>query len=160
METAIHEMPDHALVWVYQANQRFTADQKEFISEQLNAFTGQWAAHGKQLVAQFSIVHDQFIVLAVDEAMHQASGCSIDASVNVIRHIEQQTGISLLDRTQVAFLTDSGVKTVAFNDLKKAVNSGEIAPETQLFDNTLTSAGEWKTRWVQPAKDTWMSRYF
>ncbi|REE00529.1 hypothetical protein [Marinoscillum furvescens] len=160
METAIHEMPDHARVWVYQANQRFTADQKALINEQLSAFTGQWAAHGQQLVATFSIVHDQFIVLAVDESMHQASGCSIDASVNVIRQIEQQTGLSLLDRTQVAFLADGEVKTYAFNQLKQAVLSGEVKPDTQVFDNTLTNAGEWKTRWVQPAGDTWVSRYF
>lgn len=158
--TAIREMPDHARIWVYQSDRTFAPREKVFIEEQLAAFTGQWAAHGKQLLAAYSIERNQFIVLAVDESHHQASGCSIDSSVAVIRHIEQQTGVRLLDRSQVAFLDDDLVKVRPFNQLKAAVQNGEIREDTPVFNNAIQNAGEWKRQWVQPAAATWLSRYF
>lgn len=158
--TAIQEMPDHAKIWVYQSNRAFSPEERSFIEDQLTAFTSQWAAHGKQLLATYGIEKNQFIVLAVDESQHQASGCSIDSSVAVIRHIEQQTGLSLLDRSQVAFLENDLVKIKPFNQLKAAVANGEIRKDTEVFNNAIQNAGEWKASWIQPAVETWLSRYF
>lgn len=158
--TGIENMPDHSRIWIYQSNRSFTESEKTFIEKQLVVFTAQWAAHGKQLTATYSILHNQFIVLAVDESFHQASGCSIDSSVAVIRHLEQETGLSLLDRSQVAFLSDEEVQVKPFNQLKAAVENGEINQETPVFNNAIQNAGEWKTSWLQPASATWLSRYF
>ncbi|MEQ9303133.1 MAG: hypothetical protein RJQ14_04390, partial [Marinoscillum sp.] len=104
MKSDINNMPDHSRVWIYQSTRPFSDSEKTLISAQLDEFTKQWAAHGQQLTATYSIELDQFIVLAVDESHHQASGCSIDSSVRVIQVIEQQTGLTLLDRSKVAFL--------------------------------------------------------
>lgn len=156
----INEMPDHSRVWVYQANRKFSEQEKAFITTQLEQFTGQWAAHGRQLAASFSIEKDQFIVLAVDEAQHAASGCSIDASVHVIQHIESETGLSLLDRSSVAFMTEETVNIRPFTELKQAVVNGEITKDTIVFNNTVQTAADWKTHWQQPAMESWLKRYF
>lgn len=157
---AIKEMPDDARIWVYQSVKPFAQEERDFIDQQLTAFTGQWAAHGQQLQATYSIERNQFVVLAVDESHHQASGCSIDASVAVIKHIEQETGLNLLDRSQVAFLDQDLVKIKPFNQLKEAVQKGEIQKDTCVFNNSIQNAGEWKSSWIQPAASTWLSRYF
>jgi len=156
----INEMPDHSRIWVYQGNRTFSDQEKEFITSQLEQFTGQWAAHGRQLTATFSIEKDQFIVLAVDESQHQASGCSIDASVHVIQHIEQQTGLTLLDRSAVAYLTDDQVNVKPFTQIKQAVVDGEIKQDTIIFNNAVQNAAEWKQSWKQHAVDSWLKRYF
>lgn len=156
----INQMPDHARIWVYQSSRPFSENEKGFISDQLTNFTGQWAAHGQQLAATFGIELDQFIVLAVDESMHQASGCSIDSSVRVIQHIEQHTGLSLLDRTQVAFIDHDQVSIRPFNALKQAVIEGIIKPETVIFNNAVQNVGEWKNNWKQPASESWLKRFF
>lgn len=156
----IHEMPDHARIWVYQSKRTFTEQEKAFISEQLKQFTDQWAAHGRQLAATFSIERDQFIVLAVDESQHQASGCSIDASVHVIQHIEQQTGLSLLDKSDVAYMVGNEVNVRPFTQIKQAVADGEITADTVIFNNAIQNAGDWKQQWQQVASDSWLKRYF
>jgi len=158
--SAIKEMPDHARIWVYQANRPFSDDERSFIERNFEAFVGQWKAHGKQLQATFSIEKNQFIVLAVDETMHQASGCSIDASVHVVKQIEQATGLSLLDRSQVAFENGEGVKIKAFNQIKEAVANGEITHSTVVYNNAVQNAGEWKHGWAIPAEQSWLKRYF
>lgn len=156
----IENMPDHARIWVYQSVRPFTESEKQLISDQLGHFTGQWVAHGQQLAATFSIELEQFIVLAVDESQHQASGCSIDASVHVIQHIEQQTGLTLLDRSKVAFLKNGRVDVQPFNGMKQAVVDGQIEKETIIFNNTIQNAGEWKKSWRQPASESWLKRFF
>ena len=156
----INEMPDHSRIWVYQANRTFSPEEKQFISAQLRQFTDQWAAHGRQLAANFSIEKDQFIVLAVDETQHAASGCSIDASVHIIQHIEQETGLSLLDRTAVAFMNGETVNIRPFNQIKQAVVDGEIKEDTIIFNNTVQNAGDWKAQWQQPATESWVKRFF
>lgn len=158
--TAIKEMPDHARIWVYQADRPFTTEEKQLIHKQFENFTRQWAAHGQKLQATFSIERDQFIVLAVDESYHQASGCSIDASVGVVRQIEQATGLSLLDRSQVAFLDNDRVRTKPFNQIKEAVQQGEIGSQTTIFNNAVQNTREWKEAWTLPAEKSWLKRYF
>lgn len=158
--TSITTMPDHARVWVYQANRPFKEEERIFIEKNFEAFTAQWAAHGTKLQATFSIEKNQFIILAVDETMHQASGCSIDSSVHLVKQIEEATGLSLLDKSQVAFETNHEVKIKAFNQLKEAVSSGEIKPSTIVFNNAVQNAGEWKTNWAIPASQSWLKRYF
>ncbi len=158
--STIHDMPDHSRLWVYQANRVFTAEEKQFISTQLQGFTDQWAAHGQRLAAVYSIEKEQFIILAVDESRHAASGCSIDASVHVIQRIEQETGLTLLDRSAVAFMANELVTVKPFSQIKQAVASGEIKEDTIIFNNAVQTAGDWKVLWLQPAAESWLKRYF
>ena len=156
----ITQMPDNARLWVYQANRSFSESEKIVISNHLSSFVGQWAAHGDQLSATFTIEYDQFIVIAVDESVHQASGCSIDASVGVIRNIEQQFSVSLLDRSQVAFLIEGKIEILPFNKVKEAIVSGAIIANTITFNNAVKSAEEWRNNWAIPACTSWLKKYF
>jgi len=158
--TAIAQMPDQARLWVYQSSRSFTDQEKDSISTYLESFVKQWAAHGQELSATFSIEYDQFIILAVDEEMAGASGCSIDASVGAIRNIEQQFNVSLLDRTQVAFKQSDVIHTIGFNQVKQAIVAGKIASSTIIFNNSVSSAQEWKSNWEIPAEESWLKRHF
>lgn len=160
MESTLEHMPENARLWIYQADRPFTVDEEQKIKNLAETFVGQWAAHGQKLKAAVSIEHHQFIILAVDESFNQASGCSIDASVGLIQQIQDQFQINLLDRTKVAFLMDGKVMLVPIGSLKEAVKTGKIGAHTTVFNNLLNNAGELKTNWLLPAKDTWLSRYF
>ncbi|SDK29893.1 hypothetical protein SAMN05421823_102389 [Catalinimonas alkaloidigena] len=160
MHVSFDQLPDTARLWVYQANRAFSPAEQQTLTVMLTQFCEQWAAHSQPLQASFRLVHDQFIVLAVDERYHAASGCSIDASVQVIRQLEQQLGISLLDRSQVAYLTDEGVQLVSLANAKALVTDGVIQPETPVFNNAVASLGDWRTSWEIPASQSWMKRFF
>lgn len=157
---SFQNMPDTSKVWVYQSSRPFSPDEKAKIEHYLENFTGQWRAHGTSLAASFSIEHNQFIVLAVDEAHHQASGCSIDSSVGLIRGIEQELGLTLLDRTQVASLKDDHIELFPFNQAKKMIESKKITPDTLVFDNSIQNLAQFRRQWEIPAKSSWMARFF
>lgn len=154
------QMSDNARVWIYQAERKLTKSETDFVAESAKAFLSQWQAHGQDLQASFSVAHDQFLLISVCESVSQASGCSIDASVHLIKALESQIGISFMTSGQIAFLQDDNVELYAFNNLKQQVEKNSILPETMVFDNTVKTVGEFKDRWLVQSKQTWLSRYF
>ncbi|MEP0365415.1 MAG: hypothetical protein ABJN36_08035 [Cyclobacteriaceae bacterium] len=158
--SAIDTMPANARLWVYQSNRRFLPEEKIQIGVYLENFLKQWAAHGAELKSAYTLEYDQFIVIAVDESFNAASGCSIDASVGVIRTIEQEFDVSLLDRTNVAVLHEGEIATYPFNQIKQHVADGKILPDDTVFNNTVQTFGDWQANWQQKAKESWVSRFF
>lgn len=146
-------------LWVYQSDRPFTEEEEKHVAIALENFTAQWAAHGQPLQAYWSINYHQFIMLTVDETMHAASGCSIDSSVAVIRAIEQQFGLNLLDRTKIAFLIDDQVVLKSLFELKPAFSSGELSGDSLVFNNAITQYQQWENSWLVPASETWLQKY-
>lgn len=160
MTLTIDTMPDCARLWIYQGDRPFTTKEESEISALTRDFIDQWTAHGQKLKAAYSVEHHQFIVISVNELFNLASGCSIDSSVNLIRKIQEQFNINLLDRTKVAFWIDDQVKLQPLSRLKGAIAAGEIGEHTAVFNNLVQSVGDWKENWLVPARQTWLSRYF
>jgi hypothetical protein len=159
MFVPFHSLPDSARIWIYQSNRRFTSEELHAISAQLQTFTQQWAAHNQQLHTSFTILHDQFIVLAVDENVNGASGCSIDASVQAIKSISTQVQANFLNRSDVAFLIDSEVLIIPLPDLKAKLQEGVWNAETVMFNNVIQTKGELEHNWRTPAGKSWLKRY-
>jgi hypothetical protein len=67
-----------------------------------SAFLENWAAHGTSLVSSYQLKYNRFIILAVDQDVQSATGCSIDASVEFIQSLEQKK-VDLLDKMNVTF---------------------------------------------------------
>ena len=53
-------------------------------------FIEAWTAHGKDLQAGYKIVYKRFIVIALNQNLNNATGCSIDASVHFIQAIRKR----------------------------------------------------------------------
>lgn len=152
-------MPAHARVWVYQASQDLTDASSLQIQQFLDANVATWAAHGAALTAAVKVLYNRFVILAVDEAQHLPSGCSIDASTHWFKAIEAQTGISFFDRS-IAFLKDDEIQTVDIPKIKQAVSTSIITPETMVFNNLVATLEELSTKWQIPAAESWLKRYF
>lgn len=147
-----------ARIWIYQSARKLTEAEKNTISETLSTFTHDWVAHGNPLKTSFKVFYDQFIVLAADESFTEASGCSIDGSVRVIKQIDQQYQLNLFDRTKVAFKKGL-VEVLDIKDLSKAHTEGVWQGDTLVFNNVVTVKGELETKWILPANQTWLKRY-
>lgn len=160
MYTAFESLPDSARVWIYQADRKFTAEEKQQLNTYLQAFLESWSSHGRKLMASFLLPYDHFIVLAVAEEVAMASGCSIDKSVEAIRNIESQLGISLLNRNLVAFKVGENIQVLPIHTLSKAVADGSIQPGTPIFNNAVTTLLDFKNNWEVEAINSWMKRYF
>ena len=91
-------LDDSARVWVHVSNRRMTREEAHAVQQHLDQFMSGWQAHGALLSAQAVVVHGWIVALAVDERAQQATGCSIDASVSVLKRIgELQASMADLD---------------------------------------------------------------
>ena len=159
MNYLLDQMPDEARLWVYQSERQFTGDELEVIKEKIEFFLFSWAAHGTSLKQAYRIVHNQVIVLAVDEVRHWASGCSIDDSVNFIRSLEKELGLSLLDRGQLGFLINYRLVIKPLKFIKAAIESGQIKSDDILLNNAVADVGSFKNSWEQRVDNSWLKRY-
>lgn len=152
-------LPEHARLWIYQANRVLTTAEVSLVEESLKELCANWQAHGNDLHTSYQIVHQQFILLAVDESMAGASGCSIDSSVRFLKSIQNQTGLDFFDRTRVAFLENEKVTTFALAELKDAFVKGRLGSGSITFNNTITTKAQLDHQWKIPAEKSWLAKY-
>ena len=147
-------------VWIYQSNRKFTSAEEGEILAKLEAFTGQWKAHGNELMAKAEIRYGYFIILTVDESQANVTGCSIDSSVRIIKDIEQTYNVDLFNRFNIAYKIDDEVHVQGKEDFETLVNIKNITHETIVFNNMVQNLNELETKWEVPLKDSWHSTVF
>jgi hypothetical protein len=153
------KLPDDSRLWVYQSNRPFSKSEIEFIAKSLTAFCQSWEAHGQPLATSFKIEYDQFVILAVNENVYGASGCSIDGSVRVLKSIQDEIGNDLLDRS-VAFLLNEKVVLYSIAETKAQLTSGTISGDEITFNNSVSSKKEFLQNWkVSTKNSTWLAKY-
>lgn len=160
MYVAFDQLPPESRVWIYQANRQLTGPEIVATLPSLARFAEEWTSHGRSLHASAQFLHQQFLIIGLDEGIAGASGCSIDASVRFVAQLEQQLGVELLEKSSLAFLQAGQVVLLKRNELKNAVAAGTLGPETFYFDNTLQTKAELDTVWPRLAGETWLARYF
>lgn len=154
-----NKMPDHARVWVYQADRNLSEAEMQYIQQSLDAQINNWAAHGAALVGSATILHNRFVIVSVDENHNQVSGCSIDASTNWLKNLGAEMNLNFFDRS-VAYIQDDEIKTVEMLKIKALVTEGILTPDTLIFNNLVPNIGEFNKAWNVSAGDSWMKRYF
>ncbi len=147
-------------VWIYQSNREFTANEVNEISEVLKDFVGSWKRHSKDLKASYQIRYNQFIILAIDESYNNFSGCSIDASTNLFKNIEEKYHVDMFNKLNIAFKNGDHINIVTLSDFQKYVKEKKINKKTIVFNNMITTKKELKNEWELAAEDSWHSRYF
>ena len=158
MVVPFESLPETSRVWIYQSNERFTEEQEQEICEQLTAFLNQWVAHGQDLEAGFEIRYNRFIVIALNQAVHQATGCSIDSQVHFIQELEKKYQLDLLDQMNVAFKQGDFVNFNPLNEFRKIVKQGAVGKNTIVFNNLVTNKAEYTENWEVPMSDSWHAR--
>lgn len=153
------DMPAHARAWVYKAARDLGQAEQKLIRERGAAFTSTWAAHGAPLDACVDVLHDRFVVVAVDEVQAQASGCSIDKSVGFIKQLEQDLNLMLTDRMVVVVEREGRVQSVRLQELPGLLAEGLIGLDTIVFDDLVATVGDLRERFRVRLADSWMKRF-
>jgi hypothetical protein len=154
------EFSSQSRVWVYQANRKLSDAEVLQIKVQLDNFATGWTAHNNQLKAKAEIKYNRFLILIVDESQAGASGCSIDKSVNFMKQLEQQFGISLFDRFNLAYRDGEEVISVPRQGFEELLKQGRINTETIVFNNLAQNVTELQSKWEVPFKDSWHMQLF
>ena len=147
-------------VWIYVSNKMLSDAQVSSLRDTLMQFVDQWKRHGEDLKASFEIRYNSFVVLAVDEDYKEISGCSIDASVNMIKALETQFDVDLTDKLNIPFRIGDHINVVPYTEFQKYVRQGKILPETIVFNNMVTTKEAYDLNWEVPAVESWHKRFF
>ena len=145
-------------IWIHAANRVLSPEEASRIKEKFTQFCANWDAHGNALSAEFEIVYDQILVLAVDEEHESASGCSIDKATAVFREIDSIYNLDLFNRMNLTFLKNENIYIVQMSDINQAYQAKIIQDNSIFLDNTVSSIQDFKTRWEVPFFKSWAFR--
>jgi hypothetical protein len=160
MYIPFENLPLESRIWIYQSSRKFSDEEIIDIEKQLVDFTNNWSAHGSELQASYQIKYNRFIILAIDQETQQATGCSIDKSVEFIQSLEQTYQVDLLDKMNVSFKQGEFITYKTLLDFKKLAKEKSVSGNTIVFNNLVNTIEEFNENWETPAIDSWHSRFF
>jgi hypothetical protein len=159
MFISFNALPPNARLWIYQSDRSLNADEENFLSFELEEFCEQWKAHGLPLQTSFKIEYHHFVILAVDENYNDASGCSIDGSVRILKSLQEKSGINFLDRSRVAFLLKNEIETFPLIELKNLFASGRLTSTSHTFNNLVATKSDFDKGWLTTVEKSWLAKY-
>ena len=160
MYVPFESLPPESRIWIYQSNRKFSDEEMVEIEKDLNEFLNNWSAHGAALEASYQLKYNRFIIIAVNQEVQAATGCSIDSSVAFIQSLEQRYDVDLLDKMNVTFKNGEHVAHKTLIDFKRMAKEKAVTANTIVFNNLVNTIEEWNDNWEVPAGDSWHSRFF
>ncbi len=154
------QLPDSSRIWIYASSRKFSIAEQEVIRKTLRDFCTGWATHGREMPSSFEILHEQLLVLAVDESQLGASGCSIDSSVRALQGLEQALDLDLVNQGKVTLMDSNGaLRVLPALGLKSKILTGQITLDLEVVQPTLHTKADLKRLWI-PVRKSWLSSYF
>jgi hypothetical protein len=160
MYVLFESLPLESRIWIYQSNRKFSDEEMNEIETDLQAFLVNWSAHGTSLESSYQLKYNRFIILAVNQEVQNATGCSIDSSVEFIQGLEAKYNVDLLDKMNVTFKLGEHIAHKPLIDFKKMVKDKAVTENTIVFNNLINNIEEFNESWEVPAIDSWHSRFF
>jgi len=151
----IANMAGTSRVWIFQSSTLMEGEIKRSIEQSFQEFLAGWAAHGSSLAAGFEIVHDRFLVLAVDESVAMATGCSIDKMMKLVQHVDDEFHLDLLNRMKVAYIDNENVVECDVNSFREMLEAGTANAQTRVFNNLVQSLAEYRAGWETTVAQSW-----
>lgn len=160
MYIPFEQLPLESKIWIYQSNRKFSEDEVHTIETDLHLFLDSWESHGTGLESSYQIKYQRFIIIAVNQDVQVATGCSIDKSVQFIQQLEQKYQVDLLDKMNVTYKTGEHIAHKTLLDFKKMAKEKAVSEHTIVFNNLVNSIEEFNESWEVPAAESWHSRFF
>jgi hypothetical protein len=155
-----YEMDKNSRIWVFQSNRKFFDDELVDIEKSLSIFLENWTAHKAELKVAYTIKYDRFIIIALDESINAATGCSIDKCVHFIKDLENKYEIDLLDKMNISFKQGDYISYKSIVDFKKLIKNKSVSKNTIVFNNLVLDIEDFNENWEVPATKSWHARFF
>ncbi|SEP68570.1 hypothetical protein [Neolewinella agarilytica] len=159
MSSSLNQLVSESRIWIYGAERALTSEETTYIKTKLQEFVSNWVSHRRELKAAADILHNRFIVIAVDETQAEASGCSIDGSVHFLQGLGAEMGIDFFNRMRFSYRDAQGdIHTVSREEFKELYRSGKLENDSIVFDPLVKELGELRQIFERPLEDSWHSR--
>lgn len=134
-------------IWIYQSDRILKDAEIIFLNSELKTFVSQWAAHGNELFGDSMVYKNRFILLCVDESQSNASGCSIDSSVRVIKELGKELSIDFFSRMNVYLEKNGEFKYIHISEVKDY-------QDWNIFNPMITSLKDLRENWLIPVMNS------
>lgn len=159
MFVEFNTMPASSRVWIYLSDTLLSDKQVSELEEKLTHFCTKWTRHGEALKSSFLIKHNRFIILAVDESYQEISGCAINKSIKLMKDLEEEYYLQLMNRLNMAYITNEEISVVDFNEFKELAKQNSINADTLVFNNLVETKAAFEKEWQIPASQSWHARF-
>lgn len=158
---AFSQLPDDARLWIFPADRALRAEEQSALGRAVEESLAGWSAHGSPITWAYELIHDQVLLIGVDERKTGLSGCSIDSATRRIRELERALSVSLLDSGRVFFREGDAIAWRTRPEFRRLAESGAVTLSTAVFDTVIPTVGDYRSgRWEVPARDAWHARAF
>lgn len=140
---------EESRIWIYAAEEELTNNQEDYILKSISNHLQDWESHKVPLTAAVRILENHFIIIALDESINRASGCSIDTLQNKIQDLEKKLSLSLMNRLNVFCLIDDKIQCVPSFELESIANAN-----TLFYDLTIEKKSD-LTSYLKPISEGW-----
>jgi hypothetical protein len=141
---------------MFAASVPITGDRATLLLNAVDEWMAEWKAHGEPLTCARDWRDDHFLAIGVDQSTAGASGCSIDALFRVFQELQGSLGTSLVGGGRVFYRSREGkIEAVTRRDFESRAAAGDVDAATVVFDTSVTTAGDYRTRFENRAEDTW-----
>ncbi len=159
MPSPLDALASESRIWIYGAERALTKDENALVRSRAQEFVAQWVSHTQSLNAGADVLHNRFLVLAVDETQAEASGCSIDGSVRFVQDLGAEIGVDFFNRMRFSYRDKNGkIHTVGREEFKLLYSQGQLTNESIVFDPLVKELGELRQIFERPLEDSWHSR--
>ena len=154
------DIDDSSKVWVFQSDQIISEFEVDLIKNELDKFLPNWSSHGNKLQCSYEIKYNLFVVIAVDNSVNNATGCSIDTLTNFILKIQKETKLNFFNRLSIAYMIDNKLKLDNLSVIKEMIKNKEFLIETTVYNNLVKTKKEYINNWKVSAIKSWHKNLF
>jgi len=153
-QTDINALDDSARIWLFGISPALDDDKRAHMLGEVDRFLAGWAAHNVPVTSAREILHDSFLLIAVDK-QSETSGCSIDRMFGLLRQLERDLGVAILDPQQIFVRHGDGHVTAVTRDEFRA----SADAHTIVFDTLAERLGDVRGgKWERRAEESWHAR--
>src|SRR5436853_3046937 len=147
----IDRLSDDATIWIFGITPSLDDDASATVLRNVDGFLDQWAAHRVPVLSGRELRDGSFLIVAA-EKNSETSGCSIDAMFGIVRALEREFGVEMLDASRVFYRDANGkIASVARGEFRNVAND-----DTIVFDTTAQRLGDVRSgAWERRAADSW-----
>ena len=149
--TDISRLPDDSRIWIFGISPALDSHRSDELLHRIDRFLTTWSAHQMPIVSARDLIHQSFLLIAVDKAS-ETSGCSIDRMFGLLRELERDLHVSILDPNRVFHRgADGGVHTLSRAQFRESGDGNVV-----VFDTLAERLGDVRSgRWERCARDSW-----
>ena len=156
-QTNFSSLPDTARLWVFACDPAPSSEASQKLLSTADQFLASWQAHGNPLTSARDWREGRFLAIAVDQTQAGASGCSIDGLFRALKSLESTIGSRLVSGGSVFYRESNGgdVQCASREEFSDKSERGEISASTKVFDTSVVTARDWRSRFELEAGESW-----